>query len=360
MAETSVHAAAILHDGLGLRKHLSELLEPYKPKSISEPLVLFVVDLVGFFVSLASAVLAPLPLKFLGSLGIWLFTSRLFVIGHDACHMALTEHRSLNQVIGRIAFLPSLTPYSLWDVGHNVVHHGFSNVRGKDYVWEPMTPAQYAASPRSRQALERLYRSGWGFGLYYFVEVWCKRMYFPSATTLRARRRVFTTDSVLVTLFAIAWSTAASAVGNGTPDGAGWAWIAAFALPFSMWNFSMGFIVFVHHTHPTIAWYADKQARSAQHGYLTSTVHVVLPSGLGRLLHNIMDHPVHHVNTSVPFYRLPAAQSMLSERAAGLFLTERLTLASLRESVRTCKLYDYRRQQWVGFDGMPSGPSRKH
>ena len=40
-------------------------------------------------------------------------TGRIFILGHDACHQSFTPHRNLNKVLGRIAFLPSLTPYSL-------------------------------------------------------------------------------------------------------------------------------------------------------------------------------------------------------------------------------------------------------
>src|SRR5262245_29777285 len=65
--------------------------------------------------------------------------ARLFVIGHDACHGSFTRYDWLNKVIGRIAFLPSLTPFSLWDVGHNVAHHGFTNLKGRDQVWVPMS-----------------------------------------------------------------------------------------------------------------------------------------------------------------------------------------------------------------------------
>jgi hypothetical protein len=37
----------------------------------------------------------------------------LFLIGHDACHQALTPNAWLNRIIGRLAFLPSLHPYSI-------------------------------------------------------------------------------------------------------------------------------------------------------------------------------------------------------------------------------------------------------
>ena len=67
-----------------------------------------------------------------------------------------------------------------------------------------MSPQQYAAYPRWRRALERFYRGGAGFWLYYMIELWWKRLYFPSRKYAPVRRRVFTRDSLLVSAFAIA------------------------------------------------------------------------------------------------------------------------------------------------------------
>jgi omega-6 fatty acid desaturase (delta-12 desaturase) len=79
--------------------------------------------------------------------------ARLFVIGHDACHGSYTKYDWLNKVIGRIAFLPSLTPFSLWDVGHNVAHHGFTNLKGRDQVWVPMSAEEWASASKTRRFL---------------------------------------------------------------------------------------------------------------------------------------------------------------------------------------------------------------
>jgi omega-6 fatty acid desaturase (delta-12 desaturase) len=91
---------------------------------------------------------------------------RLFIIGHDACHQSLTPHRGLNKWLGRIAFLPSLTTYSLWDIGHNVVHHGYTNLKGFDFVWAPLTQEEFAKLSWMGRLLDRIYRSGWAPGLY--------------------------------------------------------------------------------------------------------------------------------------------------------------------------------------------------
>src|SRR5260221_14341 len=47
----------------------------------------------------------------------------LFVVGHDACHQSFTSSPRLNGWIGRIAFLPSLHVFSLWEREHNRRHH---------------------------------------------------------------------------------------------------------------------------------------------------------------------------------------------------------------------------------------------
>jgi hypothetical protein len=60
---------------------------------------------------------------FLYSAAFRLLIVALFVIGHDACHQSYTSSRFLNHVVGRIAFLPALHSFSLWDREHNHRHH---------------------------------------------------------------------------------------------------------------------------------------------------------------------------------------------------------------------------------------------
>jgi acyl-lipid omega-6 desaturase (Delta-12 desaturase) len=62
-----------------------------------------------------------------------------------------------------------------------------------------------SVDPAWRQALERVYRSGWAPWLYYAVEIWWKRMYFPSRQCMPRYRRVFTWDGLLVSTVAAAW-----------------------------------------------------------------------------------------------------------------------------------------------------------
>jgi len=278
--------------------------------------------------------------------GLWI--ARLFIIGHDACHQALTAHRKLNRVLGRIAFLPSLTPYSLWELGHNQAHHGFTNLRGRDGVWVPLSAEEYAQLPAHRRALERAYRSGWGPGLYYAVELWWKKLYFPGPDQGGGQRKVFARDGALVTAFAFAWLCAlwagASAAGSSVLE----ALFFGMVLPLLVWKHLMGFVIYVHHTEPDVAWYDDGAAWAASLPYLGATLHLQAPL-LDALLHRILQHPAHHLDMTIPFYRLRAAQLRLKALAPQHVQVRRLTWAYYWQVARQCKLYDYRQQKWCPF-----------
>ena len=338
------------------RKVLRSWLLPVSARSTSRALALVLLDYSLFAAALAATIwLQPLLLKLLFGVITGLVIGRLFILGHDACHQSFTPRRGLNRALGRLVFLPSLTPYSLWDVGHNVVHHGYTNLRGFDMVWEPLTPEQYRALPRWRQALERAYRSGWGPGLYYLVEIWWRRMYFPSRRAMPSRRAVFVWDGLLVSAFALLWMGGLVWAARASGQSAGLLLAAGFALPWLVWNALIGFVVYVHHTHPEIAWHADKAEWSAAQPFVTTTVHLRLRPwrgvDLGWLLHHIFEHTAHHVDMSVPLYRLKAAQRILEERLPGSIVIQDFSWHWYFETARLCKLYDYQRRCWTDFDG---------
>ncbi|MGE0116095.1 MAG: fatty acid desaturase [Steroidobacteraceae bacterium] len=323
--------------------------EPYREKRNAYAIFLLASDLGVFGIGQWLAIAGGNGwLQVLGALITWVAIVRLFVIGHDACHQALTSSWNMNHWLGRIAFLVSLTPYSLWRVGHNVVHHGFNNLRGRDFVWEPKTPEEYAALSPGRRALERLYRGAAGPAVYYFVEIWWQRMFFPSRRQMPTPRAEFKLDSLLVATVAVVW------IGltywyTRTHDTAFWSTLlCAFVVPFILWNWTVGLIVYLHHTHPDIPWYADKREWQRDAAQLSATLYLIMPGPLGPLMHHIMEHPAHHLDATIPLYRLKAAQQKLKELGAG-FTTTRFTLGHYLRCVRACKLYDYQQQRWVPF-----------
>jgi omega-6 fatty acid desaturase (delta-12 desaturase) len=337
------------------RKLIRSWLAPLASQSTGLALWLVAVDLALLAACMAGVVLLRSgALQVLAGVAAGLVIGRLFILGHDACHQSLTRHRRLNRWLGRLVFLPSLTPYSLWETGHNVVHHGYTNLRGFDFVWQPRSLEEFQALPRWRQRLERVYRSGWAPWLYYLVEIWWSRLLFPSRTHMPTRRAIFIGDGLLVTAFGLAWVTALAIAAHATGQSAAWLVATGFVLPFLFWNGLIGFVVYVHHTHPGVAWFEDKRAWAAAQPFVSTTVHLTFRSAMGSVLHHIMEHTAHHVDMSVPLYRLKAAQALLEQRLAGSIVVQPFSWRWYSDTARRCKLYDFRSGCWTDFAGRPS------
>ncbi len=324
-------------------------LEPFGRKRNAYALMLLAIDLSLFVVGQFLAITATSGwLQIVGMLVTLAAIVRLFLIGHDACHQALTSSRPLNDLAGRIAFLVSLTPYSLWRAGHNIGHHGFNNLRGRDFVWQPKQPEEYLALPRWRRAIERVYRGALGPAMYYLVEIWWKHLYFPNRRHIPSRRAEFNWDSLLVTVMALAW-VGSIFVYTQHHQRAFWpVLLAAFIVPFVLWNWAVGLIVYLHHTHPDVPWYEEKRDWQQHMAQISSTIHMVMPPPLGAFLHHIMEHPAHHLNSHIPLYNLKAAQQHLRQIGAR-FTSTPFTLSHYLRCIRTCQLYDYRHQSWRSF-----------
>ena len=337
------------------RKVIRSWLLPFAVRSTPRAIAYVLMDVALFLTCLATAVFAGHGLiQLLAGAVTGLVISRLFILGHDACHQSFTPHRRLNRWLGRLVFLPSLTPYSLWEVGHNVVHHGYTNLRGFDFVWQPKSLEEYRALSAPRRALERVYRSGWAPWLYYVVEIWWSRMFFPNKRTMPTRRAVFTWDGLLVSAFALVWLGALVAAAAATQQSAVWLIGVGFVLPLLVWNAMIGFVVYVHHTHPGIAWYEDKASWSASQPFVSTTVHLTFRSAMGSVLHHIMEHTAHHVDMSVPLYRLKEAQALLERRLAGAIVIQPFSWRWYAATARGCKLYDFKARRWTDFAGRPS------
>lgn len=347
-------------DPLPPRKQIRQWLAPLSRRATAWPLFLLVFDYALLAAAFAGVVLAGSGwAKAACGLAAGFVTGRLFILGHDACHQSLTPHRRLNPWLGRIAFLPSLTPYSLWEVGHNVVHHGYTNLKGFDFVWAPHTAQEYAALSPLERTLDRIYRSGWAPGLYYLVEIWWKRMYFPSRGRMPSRRRVFLLDNLLVSAFAVFWAGGLAAAAAWTGQDVVAVLLAGFVLPFLAWSAMIGFVVYVHHTHTSVHWHDARPTWTRAQPFVSTTVHLTFPLALGSVLHHIMEHTAHHVDMGIPLYRLKQAQARLEQMLPGRIVVQRFSWRWYFATARSCKLYDFARQCWTDYAGRPtSAPLR--
>jgi len=282
----------------------------------------------------------------------------LFIIGHDACHGSLTPRSTLNRWLGRVAFLPSLHPFAAWEYSHNALHHGWTNLKGKDPVYCPRTVAEYRALSPLRKRLERLYRSWPGLVALYLGEIWWPLEIAPNAEHRRHidKRGTFVFDRAIVLAFPLVQAAVLFLLARhtGIADRMEIALIGVL-LPFLSFSWLIGFATFQHHTHPRVIWYAEETEWNFFRAQVQGTVHIVFPRWIEVMLHNIMEHTAHHVDTRVPLYHLTNAQSAI-EHAFGEenVITEPFTFAGMTRTFQTCQLYSYETHQWLSFDGVPT------
>ncbi len=278
--------------------------------------------------------------------------SGLFVIGHDAAHGALFDDARWCALVGRLALLPSLHAYAVWCLGHNRIHHVHTACAGLDFVWHPLSKADYDALPRVRKLLHRIEWSAAGAGVYYIRAIWWARMMRLAPPTRFAP--AFRRDRLVIWGYAAAWTAAVMVIGHrgtGTIAGAGWTWVKLAVVPWLLWNYFIGATVYLHHIAPQAVWRRpERWTRRA--GQLDATCSYRVPRWFNVFAHNIYLHLPHHLDARIPFYHLPLAAAALAQMHAGS-PPVRLRLRDYVAITRRCKLYDFVREAWCGYDGVP-------
>jgi omega-6 fatty acid desaturase (delta-12 desaturase) len=322
--------------------------QDYARRLLGFPIALFA-GMATVYLGMVVAVLAAPPLAaLLLTIPCGMVIGMVFIIGHDAAHNSFTRSRLVNQVIGRLAFLPALHAFSLWDLAHTN-HHLYNNLRGVDYVWEPMTPAEYLSRGVLRRAWYRFQRTPIGVAFYYLGEIWAPRLIIPWSFVVRRPSLAHWLDTALVLTFFLLQVTAVVMLGWAFDKSAWFSVLAGIVLPFLVWNGFMSFVIFLHHTHPGIKWFRDSASREARAGVLTGTSWVRFPTPFRQLLFAIMEHNAHHHASGVPLYHLTRMQAAL-QRQQGDVVTWRFSWRNYSAVCRACKLYDYDTDRWLTFD----------
>lgn len=278
--------------------------------------------------------------------------SGLFVLAHDAAHEALFDSSRLNQLVARLALLPTLHAAAVWTLGHNRIHHVHTNRAGVDFVWHPLSPEQFVELSARQQRLHRFEWSPAGMGLYYLRHIWWQRMMcFPAPQRFA---EVFRADRALVLVYAGLGSLGLVLLGyrSGGLPAAAWLWIKLGLMPWLLWNYFIAGTVFLQHADPSSAWLQDPQWRRTR-GQVESSTNFVVPRWYNLFAHNIYLHLPHHIDPSIPFYHLPAALTALQARYPDLVRVDRLTWRHFLSVMQRCKLFDFTRGEWSDFSLTP-------
>ena len=277
--------------------------------------------------------------------------SALFVVGHDAAHESLFKSRHLNRLAGQLAMLPSLHAQSVWAYGHNKIHHAFACCQGLDFVWHPVSPQEYRAYSALGRLRHRIEWSAIGSGFYYARTMWMGKI--VQGTPPGPLRWEFARDRAIVFAYAIAFALCCAYLGwreHSTIGGAVWGFVELFAVPWMLWNVMIGWAVYVHHIHPSIAWRRRREWSKLSNQLEGATTYKV-PRWINVIWHNIFEHTAHHLDPRIPFYHLPAASAALERRYGDLFEPKPYRLRDYVEATRRCKLFDFERGEWLDYRG---------
>ncbi len=335
-----------------LRLSVSDYAKPSDGLAYS----IFFIDILLYLALLAGVVfLESMSLKIGCSILAGLKIASLFVIGHDAAHGAYTSSKRANQLIARVAFLPSLHNYTLWLEEHNRNHHQSNNVKGIN-SWSPMSRAEFDALPVWRQQLEKLYRSPAGIMFYYMIERWWKHKFYPFTGNDKRDNKAMADFAFLVSCLG-GYIALLTLTGNLLAHTSALELVLlACVLPFAIWNFMMGFTVYQHHTHETIPWSDSIDERNDIGSQEDFTMHVQYPRWFNMVSHNIMEHTAHHVDPRIPLYHLNKAQERLTLQLGDEMNVVKFSLRDFLVTMSRCKLYDYDNHRWQDFNGIPTSP----
>ena len=264
------------------------------------------------------------------------FLVRLFALQHDCGHGSLFKARWINDLIGRVIGVITLTPYDYWRKAHASHHATSGNLdrRGVGDI-DTLTVREYSALSPRRKLAYRLYRHPlvlFGIGpVYLFI----LKHRLPLDLPWLQRGPWL---SVLGTNVAIACLLTAMAMVVGPID------FLKIQLPLVLLGSSAGvWLFFVQHQYETAYWRRGQDWDFRQ-AALYGSSHYSLPKFLQWMTASIGLHHVHHLSSRIPNYRL---QECL-DRTPELRVAQRLTLIQSL-ACATLSLWDEQAGKMVRF-----------
>lgn len=225
------------------------------------------------------------------------FLVRLFTLQHDCSHRSLFKTAALNDWIGRVIGVFTLTPHDCWRRTHALHHASSGNLdrRGIGDV-ATLTVEEYRALPWMKRLGYRLYRHpavifGLGPAFVFFL---LHRL--PPELTRASWRdwlsALGTNAALALFILAFVWLGA-------------WQVLLLVQLPAALLAGTIGvWLFYVQHQFETTYWARAEEWNGAE-AALEGSSYYDLPQPLRWMTGNIGVHHVHHVSSRIPFYRLP-------------------------------------------------------
>ncbi len=260
---------------------------------------------------------------------------RLFVIYHDQQHHAILGRSRLADGFMWVFGIFALSPTSIWRSSHNHHHNHNSKIKGSHIGSFPiMTKSHFEKSTPATRRTYLFTRHPLTISLGYvfmFLQGMCLLPFF------RKPREHFDCLFALVLHFAIAAVLIVTVGWEG--------WLLAQTIP-ALVTFGLGsYLFYAQHNFPDVSFY-DKDGWTYERAALESSSYMKTSALMAWFTGNIGYHHIHHLNSRVPFYRLPEVMAAIPE-------LQRPKLTSLHPGeILRClrlKVWDVEEQRMVGL-----------
>lgn len=264
------------------------------------------------------------------------FLVRIFIIQHDCGHHSFFRSRELNDFVGTLCGVLTLTPYYLWRRSHSRHHASSGNLhhRGHGDVWV-LTVREYLQRSGFGRFQYRVYRHPmllFVIGPFLQFAIRQRFTYGVPVAWRRERRSVHVTNLGIALMIGIGWW----AIGLGA--------FTMIHLPIVAIAASVGsWLFFVQHQYEQAYWQPNAQWDSTR-AAMDGSSYYRLPRILQWFTGNIGFHHIHHLESRIPNYNLPICYEQVPA------LQDAVTLG-VWDSVKCArfKLWDEQLERMVTF-----------
>jgi omega-6 fatty acid desaturase (delta-12 desaturase) len=290
---------------------------------------------------LYSAAVAPwMIVRILSSILAGFVFIRLFVIYHDYQHKSILQKSIFAKVIMYVYGLYSLAPASIWKRSHDYHHKHNSKLFSASIGSYPIMTKQKFLNSSKRERTEYLITRHpitimLGFFSMFLIGM-CVNSFRSSP------KRHF--DSLIALVIHVA--VAALLVIYF-----GWlTWFLVWLLPFLIAHAIGAYLFYAQHNFPNVT-FKDNTEWAYETAALDSSSYLKMNWFMRWSTANIGYHHVHHLNSRIPFYRLPEAMAGLPE-----LQHPKMTSFKIKDiiSCLKLKLWDPELQKMVGLDAIPT------
>jgi omega-6 fatty acid desaturase (delta-12 desaturase) len=260
---------------------------------------------------------------------------RTFIFMHDCAHGSFFASRRMNDVVGGITGVLTLTPFAQWRRDHALHHASSGDLDRRGHGDVPtLTVREYLAKSPRQRLLYRIIRhpASLLFVGPIHLAVGQRLRGKSKATGTKQIASVWSTNAAIALLVAVALLTV------------GWkSLLFAYALPYYLAAMAGVWLFYVQHQFEDAYW-APHESWSYVDAALRGSSHLRLPAALQWFTGSIGLHHVHHVAPRIPNFRLQSCHDATPLFAGSPVITLSSGMAALRLA-----LWDEDRARLVRF-----------